>query len=394
MADPVADWKKKRQMDSLDSAIVREKGVTPAWTLETNEKKSSPVLIGETAGSLIFSPVRPAHAQTPFDPPMISSLGQQHQAEHGMARYATLPEYSFYGPYGDMAEHEHYEKAKGERGHKHYGVFAVNIDGGGQTARPPNKNPGPGQHDISHIVAACGRQILSTKVSEARVPAIAESAVAAGKNADILSAHLAKAPTPGPADYGRGATSHIDASGTRSSTGGSLANAITSSTIGVAVPGASQLPTAPSFTLTSKARDRPNTNPGPGDYTYGVYEPLNGNHHIVTETTLGRTATHPADPVAVMMSRDPKHPAKEPRPATEVGKKEDYRGSPDRWTSRVRLAPKSSTQTEARAAVYSSFGAQTGARDRSSSAFTIRALHVNRSRKTGDPKAPPGTGAF
>ena len=92
--DPVGDWTSKRNVDSIDSAL-GVKGVTPAWSL--NDRPVPPILVGDSPSTFVFSPVRPAQAQTPFDPPVIDGLGKQHQSAHGMERFISAPAFNFYG---------------------------------------------------------------------------------------------------------------------------------------------------------------------------------------------------------------------------------------------------------------------------------------------------------
>ena len=62
---------------------------------------------------------------------------------------------------------------------------------------------------------------------------------------------------------------------------------------------------------------KPNENPGPGAHRFDAFKTLNGGKAVVSETTFGRTATRPSAPVAVLQSRDSKHPARKPK-APEV----------------------------------------------------------------------------
>jgi len=64
-------------------------------------------------------------------------------------------------------------------------------------------------------------------------------------------------------------------------------------------------------------------------------------------------------------------------------KKEDFRSNQSRWTSRVRLSQDGEIPTDLRMPVYSSFGGQKAGSQ--SAAYTIRALHVNRSRTFDSP---------
>ena len=355
----MGDWNAKRKNDSLDSSLLREKGVGPAWSIDQKQALSTPFLVGDTASSMMFCPDRPKQAQTPFDPPFLSSLG--HQVNSVPDRLKQEPAFTFYGPYSDLWGQEHIDRLKGPRGSKAHGVFAGSVGGMGVSSRGPATAPGPGKYDVSRS-DAMGAQTLSTRRTEPRSPVMADPALDAAA-AEALEAHVALVKHPGPGAH--------DVPGL---VGGA--------------PAASTVARAPAFTLQGPNVERYNQNPGPGHYTYGVYEPLNGLHHIVTETTLGRTTTMPSSPVPIMVSREPAHAPKAVPPQPTAPDKGAYREDPDRWTRRVRLPPGRQEPTEMRMACYSSFGGQTRAGAKSAAAFTMRSLHINRSRLSGNPDAP------
>jgi hypothetical protein len=62
-----ADWSAYRKVASLDSSLLREKGVTAAWTMGS-EIRGKAYLVGDRKGKETFSPDRPPHARndTPY----------------------------------------------------------------------------------------------------------------------------------------------------------------------------------------------------------------------------------------------------------------------------------------------------------------------------------------
>jgi hypothetical protein len=57
-----AEWLAYRQEASLDSSGLREKGVTPAWTIGS-EPRGKAYLLGDRKSTETFSPERPPHAR-------------------------------------------------------------------------------------------------------------------------------------------------------------------------------------------------------------------------------------------------------------------------------------------------------------------------------------------
>lgn len=402
-----AEWEAYRKGAALDSSLLREKGVTPAWSLG-GAPRGQPCLVGEQRSKETFSPERPPHArnETPYHVEQYSSVGRQVQSEKEH-RLESQPAFNFYGPYGDSWSQEKIDALKGDRGSKAHGLFAAALSAGpgvgGTTVRAPAKVPGPG-HYIARADAAfaqaCGRQVLSTKPTAARTVVAAHSLD--DKQRAALAAHAAAHAPPGGLSWPDRGPTAATASGSK----------VTNSTIGVRHP-TSSLANAPTFTFTDKPKFRVNTNPGPGGGgvvavpgnraladAVGAARAFEGAWHVIgavkqrgdpdghhaplaTDTTLGRGFTRPSAPVAVMPTREPKHAARAAKAPEVVSGKDDYRAHPNRWTSRVAYELKG-VPTEARGAVYSSFGGQKGSVQRSAAAYTMRALHVNQSKKINE----------
>lgn len=260
-------WAESRLKASLDSSVVREAGVTPAWSLSGSEQtRNVPCLLGETAGSLVFSPVKPPHARTEFVFPQRSSLGKiPVSASEG--RLESQPASNFFGKYGDTWSMERIELMKGDRGSKnHGGVWGVAMAGQGVTERDPGPNtPGP-IYDLGP--GACAKQALSTRKSGVRVGMPPESSLDE-KGKERFESYMEKRRNPGPADYSKGATRQTQAAGQ-----------VTESTLGKCA--SSSLRSEPTFTFTSKVEAKYNQNPGPGTHPFDSYKQLNGESKIAS----------------------------------------------------------------------------------------------------------------
>jgi len=347
--------------------------VTSAWSIDSRGEREA-VLLGVSAASQIYHPEKPVHARTPFDPPNLSGFGKISTCTaNGSLSSGSQPQHTFFGAYGDTWSEATIEKNAGSRGSKKHGVFGANVGGQGITERAPGPvTPGPGAHELLRpgIDAASGRQVKSTQRTAPRAFITNETSLDE-KQDSALKAFLAEQRSPGPLDYHTGPTRDIP-----------HGLSVSDSTIGGALPTSTLLGT-PQFSFTSKPEPRFNGNPGPGAHRFDAFKTLSGAAAVVSESTLGRTITRQSAPVAVMQSRDPKHPARRPKAGETESKKEDFRSNQSRWTSRVRLSQDGEIPTDLRMPVYSSFGGQKAGSQ--SAAYTIRALHVNRSRTFDSP---------
>lgn len=361
---------------------------SPAWSINPNTDLDYPVLVGDNKNSLEYNPIKPVHARTPFNPPIVSGFGRQPlSAEIG--RLKSEPASSFYGPYGDTWSMDQVAKVRGERGSKKHGVWGVAMGGQGVTERPPGPaTPGPGAHNLlkDNVDQSMGKQALSHRFTEPAIGISPANALGDARTAR-LEKQLEIIQFPKPTIYEVGPTQTLDGAG-RPGLAVSDAFNITNSTFGVQTI-ASDTKNEPSFSFARRSVKTEFKTPGPGAYKYDSYTTLSGDQPFVSETTLGRTNTRKSAPVAVLSNRGPRHPSRSTRKDEVVEDKEDYRTHPDRWTRRTVYKGKEQLPTELTSQIFSSFGKPYRSSEKSSPKFTIRQLHVDQSyKKTNGGQSP------
>ena len=350
--DPTGDWQAARQAKSLTGSF------SSAWSVDHREARDRPIVVDEAhtsslRGSSLYNPIDPPHARTPFDPPVVDTVG------------AKAPKFSFYSKYGsEFGTPEHAEKVQGAQsgaapGEGTWGVIVSEVDGR-LICNPETCAPSSTTKNHEAVLSAFGKQVLSTRLTEGCTKLQEADTCLDDRGSELLAAAVDRRKEPGPADY------------TIETTIGAKSGARCSS-----------------FGVRHQAFQRK----GPAANAYRYESRVTRFGERVSESTVGTdirgqstfNSLVPRAPRAVLHSREPKQERKPPPEAAVVSRGESYRSDPSRWTRRVRAEVKDAQPSLP--PMYSSFSSnQIRSGNRSNKGASMKFMHVNRSRTTGTPE--------